>query len=486
MIKKPKKLFLSLILITLIAVVVDLPAEVPLKVDLGPIHIDTTLRRPSLNVGLGPFRFRRDLEIHQGLDLKGGTHLVFEADMGGIRAEDRDNALRSAEEVISRRVDLYGVAEPLIQTAKNKDQYRIIVELAGIRNTKEAIDLIGKTAQLDFREEPESATDKSATETAAGELSILKYQQTGLTGKDLAKAQVQFDQTQSGKPVVALSFTSEGKGKFGEITTRNVGKRVAIFLDQQPITAPTVQQAITSGNAVITGDFTIEEAKNLAIQLNAGALPVPIKVIEERSVGATLGQDSVVRSLKAGAIGLSMVVFFMAATYGWLGMIADAALIVYGLLTLAIYKFIPITVSLPGLTGFILSVGMAVDANILIFERMKEEERSGKPWRAAMELGFGRAWDSIKDANMATLLTCFVLLNPFEWQFLPTSGMARGFALTLGIGVLISLFTGIVVTRTFLRVLYERRDKKLQLQQTTVEQQQSFIRSIFSRGKGKR
>jgi len=485
MIKKPRKLFFSLILLTLIAVFLDLPSEVPIKFGLGPIRIETTIRRPTLNLGFGSLRFKRDLEIRQGLDLRGGTHLVFEAEMSGIEEKDRDDALSSVEEIISRRIDLYGVAEPLIQTAKNKDQYRIIVELAGVRNSKEAIDLIGKTAQLDFREEPGPVKDKNATEAAVEEVSIFKYIQTGLTGKDLARAQVQFDQTQTGKPVVALLFTSEGKDKFASITTRNVGKPLAIFLDQEPITAPTVQQAITSGNAVITGDFTLEEAKNLAIQLNAGALPVPIKVIEQRSVGATLGQDSVVRSLEAGTIGLSMVVFFMAASYGWLGVIADAALLVYGLLTLVIYKLIPITVSLPGLTGFILSVGMAVDANILIFERMKEEERSGKPWRAAMELGFGRAWDSIKDANVATLLTCFVLLNPFEWQLLPTSGLARGFALTLGIGVLTSLFTGIVVTRTFLRVLYEKGENKSQSQPSTVERKTPFIGRLLAKARGK-
>ena len=364
MYKKPRKLFLSLIGLALVALIIDLPGELPIRGGIGPLRIDTVIRRPLLNLGVGQLRFRRDLTIHQGLDLKGGTHLVFEADMSGIEEKDREDALRSSEEIISRRVDLYGIAEPLIQTANNKDQYRIIVELAGVANTKQAIDLIGKTAQLDFREEPGENNQPSATESLEAETSIIKYQPTNLTGKDLARAQVQFDQSQTGKPVVALSFTAEGKDKFSQITSRNVGKRLAIFLDESPLTAPTVQEEITSGNAVITGDFTLEEAKNLAIQLNAGALPVPIKVIEQRSVGATLGQDSVVKSLEAGAIGLTIVIFFMAATYGWLGVIADAALLVYGIITLAIYKLVPITVTLPGLTGFILSVGMAVDANI--------------------------------------------------------------------------------------------------------------------------
>lgn len=459
--KKPRKLFAAILALTLIAAVIDLPREIPLNLSIGSFKIEKTIRRPSLNISMGPLRIRRDLEVRQGLDLKGGTHLVFEADMRGIEEKNHEDAIKGVREVIARRVDLYGVTEPLIQTSKSDETYRIIVELPGVKDTREAIELIGQTAQLDFRQEPQKEESKAATDSTETQVSILDYEGTDLTGRDLTKAQVQFDQTQTGRPVVALVFNNEGKDKFGEITQRNVGKRVAIFLDDTLLTAPVVQEAITAGEAVISGDFTLQEAKNLAIQLNAGALPVPIEVIEERTVGATLGQDSVVKSLEAGIIGLTLVILFMIAYYGRLGAIADLALVVYGLLTLTIYKLIPITLTLPGLAGFILSVGMAVDSNILIFERMKEEERSGKPWRTAMELGFGRAWDSIKDANVATLLTCFVLLNPFEWSFLPTSGMARGFALTLGIGVLISLFTGIIVTRTFLRVLYARKAIKI-------------------------
>ena len=453
---KSKKLFLAILVLTLLALLIDLPRQIPINLSLGSRNISTSIRRPTFELNLGPIHWRRDLDIRQGLDLKGGAHLVFEADMGAIIEADREDSIKGVREIISRRIDLYGVSEPLIQTSIDGDRYRIITELPGVKNTKEAIDLIGQTAQLDFREEPNEP--QAASESGGLQPSLLNFQKTDLTGKDLAKAQVEFNQSGTGAPVVALEFTDEGKDKFGELTKRNVGKRLAIYLDEMLLTAPVVQQPITTGNAVISGDFTVNEAKNLAIQLNAGALPVPINVVEERTVGATLGQDSVVRSLRAGIIGLGLVILFMAAYYGRLGMIADLALIVYGLLTLAMYKLIPITLTLPGLAGFILSVGMAVDANILIFERMKEEERSGKPWRTAMELGFGRAWDSIKDANVATLMTAFVLLNPFEWSFLPTSGLARGFALTLAIGVLTGLFTGIVVTRTFLRVLYSRKE----------------------------
>lgn len=461
---KLSRIFITILILTILAIIIDLPQSVPVKINIGRLKVDSAIQRPSLDISILGFRLRRDLEVKQGLDIKGGTHLVFEADMKDVSHSDRDDAIQSAQQIISRRVDLYGVAEPLIQTSINDDVYRIIVELPGITNTQEAIELIGQTAQLDFREEPpqeETETEEESSPSAEAVTSIFEYQATGLTGKDLSRAQVQFDQSQTGSPVVTLVFTPEGKEKFSEVTTKNVGKQVAIFLDNQLLTAPIVNQAITTGDAIISGDFSLDTAKNLAIQLNAGALPVPIKVIEERTIGATLGQDSVIKSIQAGAVGLSMVMLFMAAYYGWLGVIADLALIIYGLLTLAIYKLIPITVTLPGLAGFILSVGMAVDSNILIFERMKEEERAGRPWQTAMELGFGRAWDSIKDANVATLLTCFVLLNPFEWTFLPTSGIVRGFALTLGVGVLISLFTGVVVTRTLLRVLYKRSDENV-------------------------
>lgn len=453
--RKPKKLFAAILLLTLLAAIIDLPGELPIKTSLGSLTIERTLRRPQLQLKFGPVSLRRDLEVKKGLDLQGGSHLVFDADVSGIPDADREDALNAAREVITRRVDLYGVSEPLIQTSTTQGLYRIIVELPGVKDTKDAITLIGQTAQLDFREEPQPE-DEAATQSGELETSIFNYVKTNLTGKDLTRAQVQFDE--KGQPVVAIVFTDVGREKFGQITQRNISKRLPIFLDEILLTAPIVQQEITSGEAVITGNFSLSEAKSLAIQLNAGALPVPVTVVEERTVGATLGQDSVVKSLQAGWVGLGLVILFMAAYYGWLGVIADFALIVYGLLTLGIYKLIPVTLTLPGLAGFILSVGMAVDANILIFERMKEEERSGKPWRTAMELGFGRAWDSIKDANVATLMTATVLLNPFEWSFLPTSGLARGFALTLAIGVLTGLFTGIVVTRTFLRVLYRRKE----------------------------
>lgn len=406
---------------------------------------------PSIDFSFGPFKLKRELTIKKGLDLQGGTHLVLEADMKDIEEKERKTALEGAKNVVSRRIDLYGVAEPVIQTVESEGKYRIIVELPGIKNINQAIDLIGKTARLDFRELPE---DKKASPSAA---LIFDYQSTGLTGAQLKKAEVQFNQ-QTGEPMIALHFNNEGVDKFAEITSRNVGQRVVIFLDNVPITAPVVNEPITTGEAVITGNFNLAEAKKIAIQLNAGALPVPLKVVEQRTIGATLGEESVRKSIRAGLIGLLMVILFMIASYGFLGFLANIALIIYGLITLAIYKLIPVTLTLPGIAGFLLSVGMAVDSNILIFERMKEERWLGKPLEVAMELGFGRAWDSIRDANICTLITCFVLFNPFNWGFLNTSGMVRGFALTLALGIGVSLFTGIVVTRTLIRVFYKSRN----------------------------
>ena len=437
---KNNKLLLIILFITLLAAIIDLPKNFIFKQKISS---------PDINIVLGNFKFKRDLKIKKGLDLQGGTHLVLQADMKDVEEKDKTDALAAVREVIAKRIDLYGVSEPVIQTSKIGDISRIIVELPGISNVQEAIELIGKTAQLDFRELPPEL-DQDVTDSA---IPVLAFEETGLTGKDLKKAAVQFSE-QTGEPVVALSFTSEGSKKFAEITKRNVGKQVAIFLDGLPVTAPKVNEAITSGDAVISGQFTAKTAKNLAIQLNAGALPVPIKIVEQKNIGATLGEESVQKSLRAGLIGLSLVIIFMIAYYGRLGVLAGIALVIYGLITLAIYKLIPVTLTLPGIAGFILSVGMAVDANILIFERMKEELREGRPLKQAMELGFGRAWDSIKDANICTIITALVLLNPFNFPWLVTWGMIRGFALTLLIGVLVGLFTGIVVTRTLVRAFY--------------------------------
>ena len=363
--------------------------------------------------------------------------------MKDVLPVDRAAALIGVRDIIERRVNLFGVSEPQVQTAVSGGDYRVIVELPGITNASEALSLIGKTAQLDFRELPASATASATT---------ADFVKTDLTGRDLKRAGVTF--SQANEPEISLEFTPEGAVKFQEITRRNVGKPLAIFLDDSLLQAPRVNGEISGGNAVIQGKFTVDEAKSVSIQLNAGALPTPITLLSQNQISATLGQESIQLSVFAGLIGLLIVGLFMLGNYGKLGILATIALVIYSLMSLALYKLIPVTLSLAGVAGFLLSIGMAVDANILIFERIKEERRSGKPRIMSLELGFKRAWDSIRDANACTLITCFVLFNPFNWSFLNASGMVRGFALTLALGILLSLFTGVVVTRTLVRLFY--------------------------------
>lgn len=370
--------------------------------------------------------------LHFGLDLAGGSHLVFETDLNKIADDKKKSAVESSRNVIEKRVNLFGVSEPSVTTSKYEGRDRIVVELPGISNTKDAVNLIGKTAQLQF-----------------SELDGENLKPTNLTGADLESASVVFD-AQTGKPSISLKFTKEGGEKFSEITARNIGKPLPIILDEDVISAPNVQGRIDGGDAQITGNFTIDEAKNLVVQLNAGALPVPVKLIEERTVGATLGESSIKQSIVAGVVGISMVGLFMISSYGLLGLVAVLGLFIFAVITLSLYKIIPITLTLPGIAGFMLSIGMAVDSNILIFERFKEE-KSKRNTIDALEVSFGRAWDSIRDANIATLTTAFILSNPLEWQFLHVSGPVRGFAFTLALGIFVSLFTGVFVTRNLLR-----------------------------------
>ncbi len=451
--KNPRRVFFILVILTVLLVVVDLPENYRIKVGIKNTSIERVINPPVLAFNVLGIRFRKELKTHLGLDLSGGTHLVLEADMKDIAAADRTSALESSRQVIERRINFFGVSEPIVQSAISRDSYRIIVEMPGVTDVEKAVATIGQTARLEFRE----FTDPTiATVGAVIFPTLTNTASVDISGSDLRRAAVAFS-SQTGEPEVALEFNGDGAKKFADVTTRLVGKPLAIFLDDMPITWPRVNTAITDGQAVITGGFTAEEARRLALQLNAGALPVPVAVVEKRIVGATLGAQSVAKSVAAGFVGLAIVAVFMAALYGQLGILAVLALVLYGLLTFAIFRWIPITLTLPGVAGFLLSIGMAVDSNILIFERYKEERRRGKPWRVAMELGFGKAWDSIRDANVTTLLTCLILFNPGNWSFLPSSGMVRGFAVTLFIGVLVSLFTGIVVTRTFIRVLYKEK-----------------------------
>ncbi len=415
---------------------------------LACLYISLPIKKPN--------KINNNLKL--GLDLAGGSQLVFEADTSKISEEKKRTSLESLRNVIERRVNLFGISEPNVQTSNFQGKDRIVVELPGISDTKEAQALIGRTAQLVFaRLQAPERSDGGQVEVSATSSAILVP--TDLTGADLAESSVVFDQN-TGKPAVSLTFTKEGGEKFAKITGDNVGKPVAIVLDNEVVSAPNVQEKIVGGTAQITGSFTLDEAKKLSIQLNAGALPVPVKVVEERTIGATLGAESISKSIIAGLAGLGMVILFMILAYGKLGLVADIGLIVFGVITLALYKLIPVVLTLPGIAGFLLSVGMAVDSNILIFERFKEEKDKHSTISDALEVSFGRAWDSIRDANIATLLTAFILANPLDWNFLHTSGPVRGFAITLALGIGISLFTGIIVSRNLLRLFIKERKEK--------------------------
>lgn len=381
--------------------------------------------------------------IKRGLDIQGGSHLVVEAQ--DVEQKIVDNkvveeavtvnpeVMRSAIAVVRQRVDGLGVAEPLIQL---KGERQVIVQLPGIADPQEAVKLIGETAKLDFRRpDPKDPN---------------KWVETGVYGKMLKDARANL--RGNADWIIEFEFNAEGARKFGELTTELIGQPLGIFLDGNLISAPRVNSPITGGKGIIEGGFAAEEAKTLAIQLKAGQLPVPLKMVENRTVGPTLGQEAIDRSFFAGSIGLGMVLIFMLWYYRIPGIMANLALFLYALFNLAFFKLIPITLTLPGIAGFILSVGMAVDANILIFERTKEELRMGKSIFNAVETGFKRAFASIFDSNATTLISCAVL-----YYF--GTGLIRGFAVTLAIGVIISMFTAITVTRTVMRVAI--RSKKM-------------------------
>ncbi len=429
--KNPRKLLAFIVLLTILSLFINLPK-------IGNLDINVLFKKINI---------QKELTFRKGLDLEGGTSLVLRADMKDLPSAQKTSALDSAKLVIEKRVNLFGVSEPIVQTSVVNNDYRIIVELPGLTDINQVRNLIGTTAQLSFWEQASSSAQ--AATSSALQSGFLK---TNLSGADIKQTNVSFD-SNTGKPQVQILFTSSGAKKFADITQRSIGKQLAIVLDNQLIENPVVNQAILTGDAVITGNFTVETAKQLSTQLNAGALPVSLEVLSTNVIEPTLGTQSLVKSFFAGALGLIIIVIFMIGLYGRLGVIASFALIIYTLLVLAIFKLSSltpygVTLTLSGIAGFILSIGMAVDANILIFERMKEELRAGKDKVISTELGFSRAWTSIRDSNVSTLITSFVL-----YQF--GTGIVKGFALVLAVGVLVSMFSAIVVTRTFLRFIYK-------------------------------
>ncbi|MDO8443606.1 MAG: protein translocase subunit SecD [Candidatus Azambacteria bacterium] len=407
---------------------------------IGKINIILPVTLPNfVNV---PFKL--------GLDLAGGTRLIYLADVSGVTGQDSASAMSGLRDVIERRVNLFGVSEPVIEVEYSGSDWRLLVELAGIKDISQAIALIGETPFLEFKEQRADAeTQQILKEQKAGNKDFLTqdpyFKPTNLSGKYIKSAKVEFNQT-TYQPEVSVQFDVEGAKMFEELTTRNVGKMIGIYLDGFQRSSPVVREPISGGSAVISGKFTIDEAKKLVEALNAGALPVPIKLISQDSVGASLGQDSLDKSIAAGLIGFLAVAIFMIVFYRFPGVIAVVALIIYSVLVLALFKLVPVTLTLAGVAGFILSIGMAVDANILIFERMKEEFRAGKGLGSAIDDGFARAWPSIRDSNISTLITTGVL-----YYF--TTSVVKGFALTLSLGVIVSMFSAIFVTRSFLKFL---------------------------------
>lgn len=388
-----------------------------------------------------------------GLDLVGGTHLVYEIDMSGVAEADRAEVLSGIRDRIEARVNATGVNEPQVLTAKQDESYRLIVDIAGIKDTSAAIAQIGETPFLVFAEEGTvSAPVKGITEDGK-EIDLQGSQPTfvpsALTGRYVKSATLNFNSI-SARPEVFLEFDEEGAKLFEQLTAKNVGKRLAIFVDNEILTAPTVNERISGGQAQITGQFTVAEARRLVSRFKDGALAAPITLMSQQTIGATLGSDSLKTTLFAGLIGAVAVMLFMIVYYRALGLFASLALIVYTLLLLGITKLFGITMTLAGIAGIILSIGMAVDANILIFERSREEMKKGVAKTQAIIEGFRRAWPSIRDSNIATIITSLVL-----YSF--TSSFIRGFSLSLLLGVLVSMFTAITFTRTLLEVFMKSK-----------------------------
>jgi protein-export membrane protein SecD len=371
-----------------------------------------------------------------GLDLVGGAHLTYEVDMTNVLDADRDSVLAGLRDVIERRVNLFGVSEPQVYSAKSGTSHRLIVELAGIQNVSEAIKEIGETPFLVFAEVNEGISTSTPVEEA--------FTQSELTGRYIVGASLIFDQV-TGVPQISLVFNDDGARIFEQLTEKNIGKQIAVFLDGALVTAPVVQEKITGGRAQITGQFSLNEARDIVSRFNAGALPAPIGLISQQTVGATLGSDSLQKTLFAGAVGTLIIMLFMVLYYRALGLAAVLALLIYIPITLLVFKGVGVTMTLSGIAGIILSIGMAVDANILIFERTKEEVKKGMNRTLALEEGFKRAWLSIRDSNISTIITSIIL-----YYF--TTGFIKGFGLALLIGVLMSMFSAITVTRTILRV----------------------------------
>jgi len=394
--------------------------------------------------------FLQNHQFRLGLDLSGGSHLIYKADVSAVPAGQVSDSMNALRDVIERRVNLFGVSEPVVQIQEggfisgNSDE-KLIVDLPGVTDVKKAEDMIGQTPLLEFKVEAPKGTPQQVKVGPDGKVNLdasQQYVSTELTGRYLKKATLEFDQN-TREPKVGLQFDDTGTKLFDQITKDNVGKTVAIYLDGAPISAPVVREEIPSGTAEISGNFTPTEAKQLVGRLNSGALPVPITLLSTQTIGAILGNNAVHAGVKASIIGFLIIALFLILWYRLPGLIAVLALCIYVLVILTLFKLMPVTLTAAGMAGFIISIGIAVDANVLIFERVKEELRSGRTISDAVATGFSRAWFSIRDSNISSIITAIIL-------FWFGTSLIKGFALTLGMGVLVSMLSAITITRIFL------------------------------------
>lgn len=399
-----------------------------------------------------------------GLDLNGGTHLVYRADVSKVAAGDVDDSMNALRDIIERRVNIFGVSEPLVQIESNsflsskEAEQKLIVELPGVTDVDEAIKSIGQTPFLDFRilssEDVQAIEDLNLSDEAKNVEMLKRLKDTGLTGRMLEKAQLMFNQT-TNEPTVSLNFNNEGRQLFAQITKENTGDVLGIFLDGLPISLPVIREEIRDGKAQISGSFDVKSAQALVRNLNYGALPVPIELISTQTVGASLGASAVNGGIRAGVISFILIAIFLIVWYRLPGLVSVFALGVYTVIMLALFKLIPVTLTAAGIAAFILSLGMAVDANILIFERMKEELRRGRGISEAMHEGFARAWLSIRDSNISSIITGAIL------YYFGSTSVVTGFALVFVIGVLVSMFTAITASRLFLYAVAPKNTTRL-------------------------
>jgi protein-export membrane protein SecD len=394
-----------------------------------------------------------------GLDLSGGTHLVYAVDTSKVEGADLNEALSALTQVIERRVNAFGVGEPVVQIeqggALGTGDHRLVVELPGITDVNEAVRRIGETPQLEFKLVVEGQEGNLVDSNGAAVAS--SFLETGLTGTYLTKATLQFSNGTAqvaGTPVVRVDFNDEGKKLFGDLTSNNVGRSMAIFLDGNLISAPVIQDKIIDGTAIISGNFTPEAAREMVRNLNLGALPLPVALDSTQTIGATLGDEALKAGVWAGLVGFMLLSVFMIVWYRMPGVVAVVSLTIYIALMLAVFKLIPVVLTAAGIAGFILSVGLAVDANVLIAERLKEELAAGKKAQDAIREGFARAWLAIRDSNIAHMIAAVVL-------FWFATSLIKGFALVFGLGVLISMITAITVSRTFMLALGLRETSKV-------------------------